>query len=113
MPCGFGASLVAHIIKNPPAIQETWIQSLDGEDPLKKGMATTPVFSPGESYGQRSLAGYSPWNRKESDTTEQLTLTIYYNFVTCMILIPQPGMEPMSLHWDHRVLTTGPPRKSL
>ena len=70
MPCGFGASLVAHIIKNPPAIQETWIQSLDGEDPLKKGMATTPVFSPGESYGQRSLAGYSPSGLKESDMTE-------------------------------------------
>ena len=32
----------------------------------------TPVFLPGESHGQRSLAGYSPWGRKESDTTEQL-----------------------------------------
>ena len=30
----------------------------------------TPVFLPGKSYGQRSLAGYSPWGRKESDTTE-------------------------------------------
>ena len=30
----------------------------------------TPVFSPGESHGQRSLVGYSPWGRKESDTTE-------------------------------------------
>ena len=34
---------------------------------------STPVFLPGESHGQRSLAGYSPWGRKESDTTEQLT----------------------------------------
>ena len=33
-------------------------------------MATTPVFLPGESHGQRSLAGYSPWSRKESDRTE-------------------------------------------
>jgi len=33
-------------------------------------MATTPVFLPGESHGQRSLAGYSPWGRKESDRTE-------------------------------------------
>ena len=31
----------------------------------------TPVFLPGESHGQRSLAGCSPWGRKESDTTEQ------------------------------------------
>ena len=40
-------------------------------------MATTPVFLPGESHGQRSLVGYSPWGRKESDTTEQLTLSLF------------------------------------
>ena len=34
----------------------------------------TPIFLPGEFHGQRSLAGYSPWGRKESDSTEQLTL---------------------------------------
>ena len=34
-------------------------------------MATTPVFLPGESHGQRSLVGYSPWGRKESDTPER------------------------------------------
>ena len=33
------ASLVAHMIKSPPAMQETWVQSLGWEDPLKKGMA--------------------------------------------------------------------------
>ena len=33
----------------------------------------TPVFLPGESHEQRSLAGYSPWGHKESDTTEQLS----------------------------------------
>ena len=35
-------------------------------------MATAPVFLPGESHGQRTLAGYSQWGRKESDTTERL-----------------------------------------
>ena len=35
-------------------------------------MAPTPVFFPGKSQGQRSLAGYSPWGHKESDTTERL-----------------------------------------
>ena len=40
------------------------------EDPLEEGMATTPVFLPGESHGQSSLAGYSPWGHKESDMTE-------------------------------------------
>ena len=39
-----------------------------------KEQVPTPVFLPGESHGQRSLAGYSPWGRKESDTTEWLTL---------------------------------------
>ena len=36
----FGASLVAQLVKNPPAMQETWVQSLDWEDPLDKGKAT-------------------------------------------------------------------------
>ena len=35
-----GASLVAQMVKNPPAMHETWVQSLDWEDPLEKGMAT-------------------------------------------------------------------------
>ena len=126
------ASLVAQLIKNPPAVWESWVRSLGWEDPLVKGTAThsnilpwrmpwttvakswtwlsdfeknncitkmsfpggarvkehkrcrryrfslwggqipqrkewlpTPVFSPGESHGQRSLMGYSPWGRIE------------------------------------------------
>ena len=42
-------------VKNPPAmqeLQETWVRSLGWEDPLEKGMATTPVFLPGESHEQ-------------------------------------------------------------
>ena len=34
------ASLVAQLVKNPPAMQETWIRSLGWEDPLEKGVAT-------------------------------------------------------------------------
>ena len=37
-------------------------------------MATTPVFVSRKSHGQRSLAGYSPWGRKESDTTDRLSI---------------------------------------
>ena len=40
------------------------------EDPLEEGMATQFSILAGESYGQRSLVGYTPWGRKESDTTE-------------------------------------------
>ena len=43
---------------------------MDREDPLEKGMVPIPVFFPEEFHGQRSLAGYSPWGRKESDTIE-------------------------------------------
>ena len=49
------------------------VQSLNGEDPLEEGMVTSSIFLLGESHGQRSLVGYSPWDLRESDTTEQLT----------------------------------------
>ena len=49
-----------------------WVQSLGWEDPLEEEMATTPVFLPGESQGQRTLVGYSPRGHRESDTTERL-----------------------------------------
>ena len=52
---------------------ETQVQSLGWEDPLEKEMATHSVFLPGEFHGQKSLAGYSPWGHKESDTVEWLS----------------------------------------
>ena len=55
------------VVKNLSAMQETQVRSLGGGDPLEEGMATTPVFLPGKSHGQRSLAGCSPWGHKESD----------------------------------------------
>ena len=61
------------MVKNPPAntgdIRDVH-RSLGREDPLEEGMATTPVFLPGKSHAQRSLVGYSPQGREESDTTE-------------------------------------------
>ena len=71
--CYFGASLVAQLVKNPPAMQETLVRSLGWENPLipwRRAWQPTPVFLSGESYGHRSLVGYSPWGHKESDTTE-------------------------------------------
>ena len=66
---------MAEMVKNLSAVWETWVWSLGQADPLEKGMQPTPVFLPGESHGQRSLAGYSPWDHKELDTTEWLTHT--------------------------------------
>ena len=55
------ASLVTQLVKNPPAMQEIWVQSLAWEDPLEKERQPTPVqYSCLENpQGQRSLAGYS------------------------------------------------------
>ena len=44
------ASLVAQLIKNPPAIRETWVRSLDWEDPLERGRATHSSILPGEFH---------------------------------------------------------------
>ena len=44
-----GFSLVAQLVKNPPAMRETWVRSLGWEDPLEKGTAAQSVFWPGES----------------------------------------------------------------
>ena len=52
-----------------------WI--LGGEDTLEKAWQPTPIVLPGEFHGQKSLVGYSPWDGKESDTTEQLTPLMY------------------------------------
>ena len=61
--------------KNLSAMQETRVQSLGREDALEKGKPT-PVFLPGEFHGQRSLASYGSWGCKESDMTEQVTLSL-------------------------------------
>ena len=71
--------------KNLPAVRETWVQSLGQEDPPEKAWQPTPVSVPEKSHGQRILVGgYSPWGRKESDTTEQLTL----NLIQPLLLAP-------------------------
>ena len=61
------------VVKNPPAVQEPQevrVLSLDQEDPLEEGMATHSSILAWRIHGQRSLAGYNPWDHKESDRTE-------------------------------------------
>ena len=60
------------MVKDLPAVQETWVGSLGREDPLEKGMLMlpTPIFCPGEFHGQRHLAGYNLQGIKESETAE-------------------------------------------
>ena len=65
---------MALVVKNPPAAStgdmrlgfHPWVKKI----PWRRAWQPTPVFLPGESLGQRTLEGYSPWGCKESDTTE-------------------------------------------
>ena len=69
------ASLVAERVKHLPAMQDARVHSLGWKDLLEKEMQPSPVFLPWESHGRRSLVGYSPWDRKESDTTGDFNFT--------------------------------------
>ena len=92
----FWAPLVAQIVKDLPAVRETQVRSLDQEDPLEKGMATTPAFLPEEFHGQRSRVGYSPWGHKQLGTTDCLKQ------VTTGTSLAIQGLR-LCLHcWGHR-----------
>ena len=60
------------VVKNPPAVQETLVPSLDWEDPLEKEMATHSSVFTWKISRTEGPGSYSPWGHKESDTTEQL-----------------------------------------
>ena len=53
------------MVKN---LQEPWVQSLGGEDPLEREWLTSPVVLPGEFHGQRSLASYTVHGVVKSQT---------------------------------------------
>jgi len=59
------ASLVAQLVKNLPAMRETWVGSQVGKIPWRRERLPTPVFCPGEFHEL-----YSSWGHKESDMTE-------------------------------------------
>ena len=69
-----GYDLLVQTVNRLPAMQETWVPSLGGEDPLEKEMASHSSTLAWKFHGQRSIVDYSPWGHKESDTTEQLSL---------------------------------------
>ena len=61
---------MAQLVKNPPAMWETWVHALGWEDPPGKERLPIPVFWPGEFH-----VLYSPWGHKEWDITERLSLS--------------------------------------
>ena len=68
---------MAQTVKNPPAVPETQVRSLGWEDPLEEGMATHCSTLAWRSPWTEEPAGYSPRDHKASDTTEQLTLSLF------------------------------------
>ena len=78
-PFQIWASLMAQMVKCLSAMQESqvWSLNLPAMQEIPWRRQATEVFLPGKFHGQRSLAGYSPRGCKESDMTEQLTLSKY------------------------------------
>ena len=71
LPLGFpgsssGKELASQCWRSKRCRFHPWVRKI----PWKRSWQPTPVFLPGESHGQRSLVGYSPWDHKELDTTE-------------------------------------------
>ena len=98
--CTLGPSVSpgATVVENPPANArdtEARVRSLGREEPLEEEMATTPVFLPGESHGQRSLVGHSPWVRGELDTTAQSSLLCLRN---CVYQLIQSSLKKEKKH---------------
>ena len=79
----FRGSLVAQQVKNLPANKRGRFNSWVRKSPWRRSWLPPPVFLPGESHGQRRLAGYRPQGHKESYTTEATEHTDVYLFSKC------------------------------
>ena len=90
-----GNFLVAHMVKNLPAMCETWLWSLE------KGMAAHSSILAGDFHGQRSPAGYSPWGCKQLDTISDFQFFILLQGSPAPLghrLLPIPGLLGTSLY---------------
>ena len=93
----FWASLMTQTIKNLPAMKETKVLPLGGEDPLEKGMATHSSILAWRIPWTEERGGHSPWGHRGLDTTEWLTLSHSAKF--CWLLSASP-----SLPYKHEML---------
>ena len=107
--CQFLSSLVGQTVKHLPTMWKTtgfspWVRKIS----WRRKWQPTPVFLPGKSHGRRSLVGYCPWGRKESDTTGRLHFTSlmsihcvnYIEFLVCK-LTPVLA-SPLNTNWQHK-----------
>ena len=88
------------MVKNLPPMQEAGFDPWVGKIPWRREWLPTPVFLPREFHGQRSLVGYCPWDHKESDTTEQLTVPpcFFFFFPTRRKWQPTPVLLSRKFH---------------
>ena len=91
------------MVKNLPAMRRPgfnpWVRNI----PSIREWQPTSVFLPGESHGQRNLAGYSPWGRKASDTTEWLmlspfTFTFQYDLELTALTMSVSHLHRVTVH---------------
>ena len=91
------ASFVAQLVKNLPAVQGTWVQSLGWEDLLEKGMAGYPL----QYSGLENFTDGSPWDHKESDMTEWFSLSIWFYHLNNLLSTPCLCSVPLFLRLSH------------
>ena len=89
-PRSSSSCLMAQTVKHLLTMWETWVRSLDREDPLRRKWQPTPVLLPGKSHGWRSLVGYSPWGHTES--TEWLHFHSHFQLQACPLSTCFHGM---------------------
>ena len=104
----WGLSWRLQTVKNLSAMWETRVRKV----PWRREWQPTSVFLPGKFHGQRSLEGYSPWDRKELDTTELLPLLFTGMAMVCVTsksyseenCFPLTSSFLLPLCWNHNVL---------
>ena len=90
-----GGSQVGLVVKKLPANAgdvRFWFDPWVGKVPWRRAQQPTPLFLPGESHGQKSLAGYSPEGHTESDTTEVTEHTCMQSSVIAMLPVKSSGL---------------------
>ena len=68
---------------------DPWVRKI----PWRKKWQPTPVFLPGKSHGQKSLTGYSPWDHKDSDTTEHAHIVLKKRSMCEHLYMPKTPQE--------------------
>ena len=88
------AALGAQTVKDPPAMQETWVRSLGWEDPMEEGTATHSSIPAWRILWTEDLVGYSPWGHNELDMIERLSV----KFISRSVGSSWPPVEVLNMY---------------